>query len=238
MRKTLKHNPNPMSRITVGDVVLAAAETTRTEAVAKELAAFAEAHRDYAAAEAAVEAARAAKRAQEERVAELDLDQDAAIDKLAAAATADGLPKGNPFKPLDASKPVPPPATLKRMQYAKEAEVVRRVVWLLGRRKDLSARTRDEAKAADAAAANLLGALAAVPALEGALREATARREALAQPWETALARLKLGARYADQTEGAKLYATLFQSQPAKPAKAKAAKTAKASKAQPTTGDE
>lgn len=228
MRKTLKHNPNPMSRITVGDVVLAAAETARAEAVAKELAAFAKAHRDYAAAEAAVEAARAKKRAQEEHVADLDLDQDAAIDQLAAAMTADGLPKGNPFKPLDASKPVPPPATLKRMQYAKEAEVVRRVVRLLGRRKDLSARTRDEAKAADTAAASLLAALAAVPALDAALREATARREALAQPWETTLARLKLAARYADENQGTKLYATLFQSQPAKPTRARAAKTVKA----------
>lgn len=233
MSKTVQFNHNPGSRIDVGDAILAAGATTDTKAVKGELAAFTKAHRDYGKAEAAVEKAAGQKRKQEARVAELDLEQDEAVARLAASATADGLPKANPFKPLDANKPIPSPSAIQKMGYAAEAKVVHRVAKLMQRRKGLSAGTVRAAKKADDTATAIEAAIAEVAPLGKAYSAAVAKREALAQPWEGTLARLKLAARFADGANGTALYATLFQSQPqkaSKPRVAKAAKTAKAPK--------
>jgi hypothetical protein len=70
------------------------------------------------------------------------------VEALAKALVANGLPRGNPFKPLVFAAP----STLSRMGYAAEAREAQRLVKAVQAHKESSAQTLAAAKALLAAA--------------------------------------------------------------------------------------
>jgi hypothetical protein len=217
---TLKTTPNPKGRIELGDIVLAAAKTADTKQVKARLAAFAQAHKAFAAAQANVIKAEEARRKALAEVADRDVQQDEAVMALAAALAGDGLPRVNPFKPLGFEAP----STIVNLGYEREARVVTSLSQMVNRRRDLGKASHFASITLGRAAAAVLAAIEAARPFEGARRAALAQRDALEQPWETALASLKRGARAAADEGAPALYSVLFEGR--KPLKKKARKKA------------
>ncbi len=143
------------------------------------------------------------------------------MDTLASKLVGDGLPRKNPFAPLGFK----PPAVVQRMGYAEEAKEVLKIATKARKVKGASKETLDAAKDAERSARAVTHALGPIPALKEAYKAALLKRDALAQPWETAFAALKRGARAAEDDGAKGLFAALFE-RPAKPRKRKQAKPA------------
>lgn len=90
--------------------------------------------------------------------------------------------------------------------------------------KNLSKGSAAAAKAAGKAALTVQAELEAIPKLEQARTAAITRRDALAQPWETAFAGLKRAARAAEDDGAKGLYGVLFERAKAAPKRKKAPK--------------
>lgn len=208
-------------RVAAGNSLLDAATTTDSSRVKDRLTAFAGAHRALVKAQQALDAAELRLSARRATVAERDVDQDASVDGVASALVGDGLPRVNPFKGLSTYTPT----KLKSLGYAAEAKAVTALVGKARKRKDLSPKTLAKLTAAEKAAKAVTAALAAVDPALAATDGARSRRDALVQPWETAFAALKRGARAAEDDGAKGLFAALFESTaPArKPAKKKPA---------------
>jgi hypothetical protein len=203
---TIQANKTPGSRTEVGDSILQAAKKTNTKIIAPRLTAFAKIHAAYLNADAEVKDASAALRAQQEKVADADVEQDAAIQGLAAALAGEGLPRANPFKPLG----FPAPSAICVLGYAKQATEVQKLAAAVSKRQGAGKASRAAAKSANAAAKRVLAAIKPIARLEKARTDAMTRRDTLEQPWETALAALKRGARAAEDDGAKGLFHALF----------------------------
>ena len=214
MPRTLQAEKSPQNRISVGQAILSAASEVNTAPIKDDLAAFVRIDQRYVAAETAVRKAERNKRAQEQKAGERDVDQDHAIVALGTQLSADGLPKGNPFSALKGKKPFPPPSTIRSIGYDVEAATIHELVVAVKKHHGLSKRSLALAARADKAASAVERELAPIPKLGETFSQTIRAREALAQPWETALSTLKAATRYADQKHGTRLFAALFQSAP------------------------
>lgn len=197
----LKVQDVPDNRVAIGQAVLAAAKCIDAKPVKTRLTAFERAHKEYLAAELRLAKAEAARRRKIGEVAERDVEQDEAVMALASALTVDGLPGQNPFKPLGFESP----SEVARLSYEREARVVGHLAKIVEQRK-IGARSVEAARRMAKIAEAVVHAIDAVRPLDRARREALAVRDRLEQPWETALASLKAGAR-ADKD----LFGVLFE---------------------------
>jgi len=225
---TIQSGGSPGTRVETGDAVLEAAETTDTTPIAARLTAFKKIHGAYCGADQSVKKTSLALEAQQRTIAECDVTQDIAVDDMAIALPNDGLPRVNPFKPFGA----PSPSVLKSMGTAKQAETLIKLAGAVLKRKGLSQRSIDAAKAADQAAREVLAAIKPIAKHEKARTDAMSRRAAIEQAWETAFASLKRGARAAEDEGYKGLFAALFE-RPAKrksPSKSKTKAPAAAAK--------
>ena len=219
--ETLQSGSSPGTRIAAGDSVFDAAESVDTKPVAGRLAGFKKVHAAYCAADAGVKKAGEALQKQQAKAAEADVIQDEALDDLAVALPADGLPRVNPFKPFGA----PSLTALQGLGYAEEAKKVLALETAVLKRKGLSKVSIAAAKAAGKAALRVQAELNAIPKLEQARTAAMNRRDALAQAWETAFAGLKRAARAAEDDGAKGLFGALFEREKSAPKK-KAKKSA------------
>ena len=207
---------SPGMRLQLGASVLAAARAVDTRLVEARLATFDRAHRSYASAHRAVDAAESQLRAAQARLAECDVIQDEAVETLARALVGDGKPRANPFQPCGA----PAPSALTRLLFAEAAQAVHQLVAAVQRGKGASPVTLEAAKAAAEAARTVEEACAPTASLQDTVRDARRMRDAVAQ--ESALAALRRGCRAAADDGAPDLYATLFppvvRTRPKKPA--------------------
>jgi hypothetical protein len=216
---TIQSRGAPGPRVEIGNAVLEAARGLDTQVIKARLAAFEKAHKAYAAAHAQGERAQEALRARQSEVGERDVDQDEAVMNLANALVGEGLPRKNPFKPLGFVAP----SRLVDLGYAEEAKKVRRLVAAVLKRKGLSKAGAQAARAAEKAALAVDKALAALGPFEQAHKAALARRDGLAQGWETKFAALKRGARWAADEGAPDLFAALFEREESRPRRNQAA---------------
>lgn len=225
---TIQTNKGPSSRMAGGEHVLEAAsslDSNEKKAIAVRLTAFSKVHGQYAAAHAAVEKADQAVRAQQAKVAELDVTQDECVDALATDAVADGMPRLAPFKALKFKSP----SVIKAMGNVDEAKEALSLAAAVMKRKSKMPASQ---KAANALAKAAKAVLAAAKPIEGLIKKrkaAMSRRDALEQGWEKALAAMKRTARAAADDGHVGLYSALFESAApkAKSAKKKADKKSK-----------
>lgn len=223
---TIQAKANPQSRIDVGESVIERAKSTSTKPVRKQFAAFTALHRAYKAKAVAADTAEAKAVAAEEKVAEADVDQDAAVDALATARAGEGAARTKPFADLGFDSPT----AIKETGYAAEAKLVKKLAAAAAKKG--RAATKSAARNADRAATAVESALKAVPPLKKAAAAARAQRDALSQSWLTALARLKRATRTAEDDGARGLFAALFEVA----APARKPKTKKAAAPAPTNG--
>ncbi|HEX7408109.1 MAG TPA: hypothetical protein VF515_10750 [Candidatus Binatia bacterium] len=194
------------ARRRLGSSVLTAARSVNTRPVQARLEAFGRAQRSYAAAQERVDAAEAALRAAQAKVAQRDREQDEAVELLARALVAEGQSRAKPFAGCGG----PTPAALMRLPVAEEARQIHALVTALQRNPGCSKATQQAAEVAEKAACAVEKAMAPITALQAAVSQARQARDVLAQMWEKALAGLKRGARAAVDDGEPYLYATLF----------------------------
>jgi hypothetical protein len=217
---TRAHNPG--ARRSVGQSVLSAAATVDTKRVKARLAAFAKAHAAFVKAADKVVAAEAVRDAAHAEVAEHDVTQDVALDALVLALVGAGASRLSPLKGLSNVAP----AELKKLAAAKQAKELLRITAAITKRGGLSPALKRATKAAHDAATAVLKASVSVVPREKLYQESLAARDALSQPWETALAYLKRAARVAEDDGATGLFGALFEAaapQKKKPAKKKPA---------------
>jgi hypothetical protein len=238
---TLQSGNNPGPRIESGDHLLEVAATlgkARTKPVAARLAAFATEHAAYKKADAAVKKADGALRRAQGKVGEADVGQDGAVETLASALVGEGLPRVNPFKPFGLASP----NVIKNKGYAAEAGDIQKLCAKVKAHKPALPGSNAAAAVAVKAAKAVLAALKPIERLLKARTTAISRRDALEQPWETAFAAVKRGARAAEDEGAAGLFDALFgvekpgSGKKAKKATKAKAKVAKASAAKATDG--
>ena len=198
---------NPGARRAVGQKVLAAAAVVDVKRVKARLAAFKKAHEAFVRAGDKVLAAEAVRDAAHAAVAAADVEQDAAIDALVLALVTAGAPRLSPLKGLTTYAP----SDLKSLATAKEARELQKVVAAITKKGAPKSGLRRPTKAAGDAAAAVVKAIASVVPRERLYQESLAERDALSQPWETALAYLKRAARVAEDDGATGLFAALFE---------------------------
>lgn len=196
----------PSARLDTGAAILNNAQAINTKPVKGRLDAFAAAHRSYAEAQRKVDAVEAALATEQARLAQLDADQDDAVEALALSLSNDGQPRNNPFANFSNLGP----GRLKSMAVADEAKAIHTLVATLQRSKSLSPATLGAAQNAEQAAQKLEAALPALAALRGDLKSARSFRDSVAHNWDANLTALRLAARGAAATEVPGLYTALF----------------------------
>jgi hypothetical protein len=220
---TLQSGNTPGPRIEAGDHVLEAAASlgdAQTKPVAARLAAFAKQHAGYAKADGVVKKADEALRKAQEKVADADVTQDTTVEGMATALAGEGFPRLNPFKPLGFEAP----NAIKSQGYETEAHTVQKLAVKVKAHKPALPLSSKAADAAAKAAKAVEAALKPIAKLTKARTAAMSRRDALEQPWETAFAALKRGARAAEDDGARGLFEALFGTAKPKAAKAKAKK--------------
>ncbi len=205
---TLQATNQPGSRVGAGDTVLERAKTVDTKPVEARLSAFRKAHAAYAKAEREVRAAEAAQFAQESKVAEADVAQDAAVDALASAMAGDGAPRVSPFKKLGKFGA---PSDIKVMAYEKEATLCAALAKAALAWKPGTAKTKAAAKKLAGAAAAVKAALKPTHGLRKQKLAAIARRDGFGQTWSVAFEKLKNAARTAEDDGARGLFEALFR---------------------------
>jgi hypothetical protein len=197
---------SPGLRVSTGDDLIEAAKTISTAPIKKRWANFVLAHKAFSAAEKDVLAATKSLHDAEHVMAEADADQDHAVEVLASALVASGLPRANPFKPLGFASP----SAIEKLPTSDETKEVHRLARAVRARKGVSKDALTAAKDLDSKATLVEKATAALPALEKTEKAAFARRTALGRPWATAFAKLKRAAETADD-DAPGLFAALFE---------------------------
>lgn len=226
---TLYVADHPKSRIDAGSSILHAAEHADTKPIAGRLAAFTKIHKVYCKADEEVKAASEALLAQQRKVAEEDVEQDADVNGLASALVGEGLSRQNPFKELKFASP----SEVCAMGYEREANVVIKLADAVEKRKGAGKASKAAADKARASAKRVLAAMKPIAKLEKGRSDAIAKRNALEQPWETAFAALKRGAKAAEDDGAKGLYNALFVRPSSKSTKKRAPKAAKAGSKKP-----
>jgi hypothetical protein len=197
---------SPGARLQLGAAVLASARDVDTTPVKGRLADFGRVHRKYVAAQRKVDAAEAALRTAQARLAKRDALQDAAVDALARTLIADGHPQRNPFEAFGA----PPLGALIRLPFGDEARAIHALVAAVQACKGASKAALDAAKAADKAARAVEVALTPLAKLQLQVRDTRRARDAIGPTWELAFAGLKYACRAAVSDGASHLLATLF----------------------------
>ena len=194
------------NRILTGEAVLAAARLVDTRSIEARLGTFAAAHEAHARAQAGVDAAVAQAQAVLQRVGELDVHQDATLEKLALLLALDGKPRANPLAGYtDAT-----PSGLRRTAAGDEAAQLIRLASAVRNDATVSAATRAATDTVETAARAVLAALEPLPPLEAALREARHIRDHTVDRWDEALGNLRLAARVAGMEGAPGLHDALF----------------------------
>lgn len=193
-----------LRRRDVGGALLDAARALDTRPVSSRLSAFRKAHAALVRSLGTVAALEAKLVSAQCAVAETELRVDDAIERLAAALITIGQPRINAFRSLSRFAP----SRMKALGYRAEATALAELSAKARKMRGLNAEVLAAAREADRAAHASHEALASVERAEARWLTARARRDALAQPWETALAALRRVARESDAT----LYESLFRS--------------------------
>lgn len=203
----------------VGQRVLAAAAVVDTKPVRARLAEFARSHKAFVTAADKVLAAELVRDAAHAAVAAADVEQDAALEALCTALVTAGAARTTPLKGLSNYAP----SNLRELAVAKESKEIVKITAAIVKRGGMSPALRRATKAASDAAAAVQRTIVSVGPREKLYQEAIAARDALSQPWETALAFLKRAAQVAEDGGAKGLFAALFQrTAPAAKAKGKA----------------
>ncbi len=209
-------------RVRTGEAVLAASRLVDTRGITARLDAFAAAHAAHATAQAGVDAAVAQAQVVLRRVAELDVHQDAALDKLALLLALDGKPRSNPL----AGYTDETPSNLRRTAAGDEALQLLRLVSAVRNDTTVSEATRAAADTVETTARAVIAALEPLPPLETALREARHVRDHTLDRWDEALGNLQLAARVAEMEGSPGLHDALFARSVRRPVRKPKAKDA------------
>jgi hypothetical protein len=196
----------PARRLKKGAAILAAAEVVDVRLIKRRFDAFAEAHRTYAKAQRAVEAAEAELRALQANLDKRDSQQDTAVEELARALVTDGQPRINPF----AAFAMPAPSAIRQMPLADEAKAIHTLVGAVQQDQTISKAARRAAQAADDAAQKMEKELVPMDKLQASVRSARETRDTAGKTWDLALAALKRGARAAADDGAPELYVKLL----------------------------
>ena len=173
----------------------------------KKLSTFAAEHKAFGRADDEVGRADTALRAQQAKVADADVVQDAAVGALASARVGEGASRTKPFAELGFD----PPSTIQTLGYAKEAKIATKLANAAAKAKGAGAGVKRAAKDLERAAAAVLAALRPIDGLIRARAEALAGRVGHEQAWETSFAALKRATRVAEDDGERGLFAALFQ---------------------------
>ena len=193
-------------RLQTGAAIFAAARAVDTRLVKARLAAFEQAHRSYAEAQAKVDAAEIQLRGAQAKLGECDVALTEGVDVLARSLIFDGQDRRNPFAAFGA----PPPSKVISLLPADKAKAMHQLVAAVQRNKKASKTTLQAAQAMEKAAAAIEQALLPVEKFQALVRDTRHTRDATAQSWESTLAALKRGARAAADAGAPQLYTTLF----------------------------
>ncbi len=204
--KTKENTLHPAGRLRTGAAVLAAAEVVNTRLIRKRVETFTEAHRSYAKAQRAAQAAEAELRDCQGRLVARDREQDDAVEWLARALINEGWPRANPFAPYA----MPASSAIRKLPYAEEAKAIHALVAAVQRDRTVGTAVRRAADAAAGAAQNTERELAPWDKLSAAVRSARETRDAVGRTWDLALAALKRAARAAADDGASELYVKLF----------------------------
>jgi hypothetical protein len=202
---TLQSKKNPGSRKESGDAVLANGKNADVSPVKKRFAAFAKAHASYSAAESKVTAAANAVRATEQKVGELDVAQDHAVDALASALVGEGAARTRPFAPFKLGAP----SDIQGMGDVEEARTIQTLVARVRKTKP-GKQVLAACATAEKAARAVIAAAVPIDKQKKARHDAIVARDAVGIPWEKAFGALKRGARAAEDDGAAGLFDALF----------------------------
>lgn len=197
---------SPSKRQKTGATILAAVRVINTKPVQKRLDAFARTHRTYCDAQAKVEKVEAELHAAQAQVAQLDTEQDAAVEALALSLANNGHSRAKPF----AAFGVESPGRMQALPFAEEAQAIQALVASLRRDPSLSPAILDAAQRAEKAAKKVQAALAPLHTLRNTLTAARERRDQLGPAWDASLAVLRRGALAAGDSGAPGLYTSLF----------------------------
>jgi hypothetical protein len=204
--RTLRTGLYPIGRLENGAAILTAAAGIDVSLVRKRLDAFGRAHRAYTSAQAAVEAAEAQVRGRQSILAQRDAAQDAAVEELVRALLIDGRPRANPF----AAYGVAAPSVVKQLNFGEKSKAIHTLANTLRADATVSKATQRAAQGAEKAARRMEVDLISFEELQGNLRTAREKREAVGETWDNALTALKRGARAAADEGAPGLYNSLF----------------------------
>lgn len=195
------------ARLAAGDALIAATATVNTRPIAARLTAFTRAHAALRKATDALSAAESKLIAAQQKVAEADADQDLAVDALANALVTLGQPRTRPFEGLSKLAP----SRVRQLGYDAEAKALTAIVAKVRKRKGLTPAVNTACREAARSAQAVLDALDPVAAIAAQVDDARTKRDALTQPWETALATLKRVTRVAEDDGAKGLFDALFR---------------------------
>ena len=204
--KAKKSGPSQKDRLKTGAAILAAAQVVEVTAIKPRLTAFASAHRDYVAAQRAVDAAETELQKGQAQVDRCDAEQDDRVEGLARALVTDGEPRANPFEAFHTGTPF----AIKQLTPAEQAKTIRTLIGTVQESKTVSTATRRVARAAEQAVGAVEAALLTLEKRKAALRTARDTRTADGEMWDSALAALKRGARAAADDGAPGLYEALL----------------------------
>ena len=196
---------SPGIRLQKGAVVLAAAQMVETKAVKDSLEEFKNAHRSYSDAQAKADRAAAEVRAAKAELAQIEAEQDEAIEELARCLIADRQPRGKPFSKFNAAAP----GVIVRLAFAAKAQAVHALTTAVQDDASLSSASRKAAANAEKVAVKLEATLAPIDALRNGAQAARQQRDQIAQLWDNAFSELRHAARAANRRVPG-LYIALF----------------------------
>ncbi|MEZ4392095.1 MAG: hypothetical protein R3A48_13435 [Polyangiales bacterium] len=195
------------ARLLSGEAVLAAAVGLDTRPIAAKLAQFRKAHSSLSKASAALATAEQRLVDAQRDVADFDNDQDAAVGALAASLVTVGQPRLNPFRKLSKYAP----GRMQQIGYAAEARALLELTARARKLDGLNNEVQAAAREAERCARALLAAVAVAEHVAERAAAARDRRDALCQPWETALAALRRAVRAQEQNGASGLFDALFR---------------------------
>lgn len=195
------------ARLAAGDALIAATGTVNTRPISAKLTAFARAHTSLRKATDALGVVEAKLIAAQQKVAEADADQDLAVDALANALVTIGQPRTRPFEGLSPLAP----SRVRQLGYDAEAQALAKIVAKVRKRKGLTPAVTAACKEAARSAQAVLDALDPIATIAAQVDDARTKRDALTQPWETALAALKRATRVAEDDGAKGLFDALFR---------------------------
>lgn len=204
---TLQMAKSAGKKIETGDKVLCGVDVVDTTPIANRVAAFQKVHVQYTLANEVVRTATRAVQEERARLSGARDEMNRSLEALAIQLPTEGFDRRQPFRALGG----PTVGVLQKMPHVKAAEEVIALEKAVQRHVGISAKTNHAADAAGTAARALLDRVEPLANLEKARRDAVAKRDAFAAPWEKAFSSLKLGARAAEDAGHPGMFAALFE---------------------------